>query len=69
MPENIFCRYNPGGTFQLGESKEGFQVMDNPGEAKYGMTEEQMIRKLQTGRQGGQELRHPRLPGLQYHFR
>ena len=43
VPENIFCRYNPGGTFQLGESKEGFQVMDNPGESKYGMTEEQMI--------------------------
>ena len=43
VPENIFCRYNPGGTFQLGESKEGFQVMDKPGDAKYGMTEEQMI--------------------------
>ena len=28
IPENIFCRYNPGGTFQLGESEEGFQVMD-----------------------------------------
>ena len=43
VPENIFCRYNPGGTFQLGESKEGFQVMDKPGDAKYGMTEDQMI--------------------------
>ena len=43
VPENIFYRYNPGGTFQLGESKEGFQVMDKPGDAKYGMTEEQMI--------------------------
>ena len=43
MPENIFCRYNPGGTFSLGESEEGFQVMDKPGDAKYGMTEEQMI--------------------------
>ena len=43
VPENIFCRYNPGGTFQLGESEEGFQVMDKPGDAKYGMTEEQMI--------------------------
>ena len=39
VPENIFCRYNPGGTFQLGESKEGFQVMDKPGDAKYGMSE------------------------------
>mgnify|MGYP000869872852 CR=1 FL=1 len=43
VPENIFCRYNPGGTFQLGESKEGFQVMDKPGDAKYGMTEEQLF--------------------------
>ena len=39
VPENIFCRYNPGGTFSLGESEEGFQVMDKPGDAKYGMTE------------------------------
>ena len=43
VPETVFCRYNPGGTFQLNESEEGFQVMDNPGDAKYGMTEEQMI--------------------------
>ena len=43
VPENIFCRYNPGGTFSLGESEEGFQVIDKPGDAKYGMTEEQMI--------------------------
>jgi len=43
VPENIFCRYNPGGTFSLGESEEGFQVMDKPGDAKYGMTEQQMI--------------------------
>ena len=66
----IFCRYNPGGTFSLGESEEGFQVMDKPGDAKYGMTEEQMIdsyKKLDG--QGRQELRHPRLPGLQHHLR
>ena len=42
IPENIFCRYNPGGTFQLGESEEGFQVMDKPGDAKYGMTRAQI---------------------------
>ena len=42
IPKKISCRYNPGGTFQLGESKEGFQVMDNPGQAKYGMTREQL---------------------------
>ena len=43
VPETVFCRYNPGGTFRLSESEEGFQVMDNPGDAKYGMTEAQMI--------------------------
>ena len=43
VPETVFCRYNPGGVFAMGESKEGFQVMDNPGDAKYGMTEQQMI--------------------------
>ncbi|MCD8047941.1 MAG: diaminopimelate decarboxylase [Clostridiales bacterium] len=43
IPRRISCRYNPGGVFRLGESKEGFQVMDNPGDAKYGMTREQLF--------------------------
>lgn len=43
IPETISCRFNPGGVFQLGESKEGFQVMDNPGDAKYGFTREQLF--------------------------
>lgn len=38
IPETIFCRYNPGGYFQLGTD-----IMDNPGDAKYGFTKEQMI--------------------------
>ena len=42
VPETVCCRFNPGGLFTLGESKEGFQVMDNPGEAKYGMTRAQL---------------------------
>ena len=42
VPETISCRYNPGGTFMLGESEEGFQVMDKPGDAKYGMTRPQI---------------------------
>ena len=42
IPETISCRYNPGGTFQLSSSKEGFQVMDNPGDAKYGFTTPQL---------------------------
>lgn len=49
IPQTVCCRYNPGGVFTLGDSGEGFQVMDNPGEAKYGMTRPQMaeaFRKL-----------------------
>ena len=49
VPESMFCRFNPGGVFTLSESKEGFQVMDKPGDAKYGMTAEQLkdsFRKL-----------------------
>ena len=42
IPKKISCRYNPGGTFTLGESKEGFQVMDKPSDAKYGMTRTQI---------------------------
>ena len=43
IPEKISCRFNPGGVFTLGEeTHEGFQVMDNPGDAKYGMTRAQM---------------------------
>ena len=37
IPKTVFCRYNPGGTFDLGNG-----IMDNPGDAKYGMTENQM---------------------------
>lgn len=37
IPETICCRYNPGGTFRTANG-----IMDNPGEAKYGMTYEQM---------------------------
>ena len=42
IPEKVCCRYNPGGVFTLGETREGFQVMDNPGDAKYGMTRAQI---------------------------
>lgn len=43
LPETISCRYNPGGYFKLGTS-----VMDNPGDAKYGMTHEQIIEAFKT---------------------
>lgn len=38
IPETICCRYNPGGHFAIANS-----IMDNPGDAKYGMTHEQII--------------------------
>jgi len=43
IPSKISCRFNPGGTFQLGASEEGFQVMDTPGESKYGFTRDQLF--------------------------
>jgi len=42
VPGKICCRYNPGGIFTLGEAHGGVQVMDNPGDAKYGMTRPQI---------------------------
>lgn len=38
IPETISCRYNPGGLFKISNS-----IMDNPGDAKYGMTTEQLF--------------------------
>ena len=38
IPERICCRYNPGGYFSLGTD-----IMDNPGDAKYGMTKPQIF--------------------------
>ena len=43
IPETISCRFNPGGTFSIGASAEGFQVMDTPGDSKYGFTREQLF--------------------------
>ncbi len=37
LPETISCRFNPGGLFKISNS-----IMDNPGDAKYGFTTEQM---------------------------
>jgi diaminopimelate decarboxylase len=55
IPRKISCRYNPGGTFTLGESKEGFQVMDNPGQAKYGLTRPQMTQAFRRLKELGAE--------------
>ena len=38
LPETMSCRYNPGGVFKISNS-----IMDNPGDAKYGMTTEQIF--------------------------
>ncbi|MFP3154219.1 diaminopimelate decarboxylase [Lachnospiraceae bacterium ZAX-1] len=38
IPETISCRFNPGGLFQISNS-----IMDNPGDAKYGFTAEQLF--------------------------
>ncbi len=38
IPETISCRYNPGGFFKISND-----IMDNPGDAKYGMTTEQIF--------------------------
>ncbi len=38
LPETISLRYNPGGVFKISNS-----IMDNPGDAKYGMTTEQLF--------------------------
>ena len=38
IPETISCRYNPGGVFKISNS-----IMDNPGDAKYGFTHNQIL--------------------------
>ena len=38
IPETISCRFNPGGEFAIANN-----IMDNPGDAKYGMTKQQLI--------------------------
>ncbi|MEG1345575.1 MAG: diaminopimelate decarboxylase, partial [Acidaminococcaceae bacterium] len=37
IPTTVSCRFNPGGHFAIENN-----IMDNPGDAKYGMTREQM---------------------------
>ena len=38
IPETICCRYNPGGVFKISNN-----IMDNPGDSKYGMTTDQIF--------------------------
>ncbi len=37
IPDTVCCRYNPGGHFAIANN-----IMDNPGDAKYGMMREQL---------------------------
>ena len=55
IPKRISCRYNSGGVFTLGQSNEGFQVMDHPGDAKYGMTRSQMTEAFKRLKELGAE--------------
>ena len=38
LPKTMSCRYNPGGVYAITND-----IMDNPGDSKYGMTKEQLI--------------------------
>ncbi len=55
VPRWVCCRFNPGGVFTLGKSEEGFQVMDEPGQAKYGMTRPQLAQAFTRLRELGAE--------------
>lgn len=50
LPKTLSCRYNPGGKFALGTD-----IMDNPGDAKYGFTTQQMFEGFRIMRQKGVE--------------
>ena len=48
LPETISCRYNPGGLFKMSNG-----IMDNPGDAKYGFTTEQLLEGMRILKQKG----------------
>ena len=48
LPETMSCRYNPGGVFQMSNG-----IMDNPGDAKYGFTTEQLFEGFRMLKQKG----------------
>ena len=50
IPKVISCRYNPGGVFELEPS-----IMDNPEEAKFGMTQDQLIQAFKELKELGAE--------------
>lgn len=50
IPRTICCRYNPGGVYEMSNG-----IMDNPGDAKYGMTERQMTEAFRIMKNKGAE--------------
>ncbi len=50
LPRTMSCRYNPGGVFKISND-----IMDNPGDAKYGMTREQIAQAFRMMREKGVE--------------
>ena len=62
IPETISCRYNPGGVFKISND-----IMDNPGDAKYGMTTEQIFEAFRILKeQGCKDVWYPCISGQQY---
>ena len=50
LPKTLSCRYNPGGVFKISTS-----IMDNPGDAKYGFTTEQLFEGFRILKEKGVE--------------
>ncbi len=48
IPETISCRYNPGGEYRISNG-----IMDNPNDAKYGFTKEQLFEGYQRLKEKG----------------
>ena len=50
LPKKMSCRYNPGGIFKISND-----IMDNPGDSKYGMTTEQIFEAFRIMKEKGVE--------------
>lgn len=50
LPKTMSCRYNPGGLFKISND-----IMDNPGDSKYGMTDEQIAEAFRIMKEKGVE--------------
>lgn len=50
LPKKMSCRFNPGGVIKMSNG-----IMDNPGDAKYGMTQEQIFEAFRIMKEKGVE--------------